>query len=66
MSETDALKIHEAHEHAELAHADKTLAPVALTMAILAVLVAAVSLLGHRAHNEVLLAQTQANFQKAE
>ena len=66
MSEEDALKIHEAHEHAELVHADKTLAPVSLAMAILAVAVGALSMLGHRAHNEVLLAQTRANFQKTE
>ena len=66
MDERDALKIHEAHEHAEMAHADTTLAPVSLTMAILAVSVAAVSLMGHRAHNEVLLSQLRANFQKAE
>jgi hypothetical protein len=66
MSEKDALKLHEAHEYAELAHIEKALAPVSLTMAILAVLVAAISLLGHRAHTEVLLAQTRANFQQAE
>jgi hypothetical protein len=66
MSEQDALKIHEAHEHAELAHADKRLAPVSLTIAILAVALGALSMLGHRAHNEVLLAQTRANFQKTE
>jgi hypothetical protein len=66
MPEQDTLKIHEAHEHAEVAHAVKTLAPVSLTMAILAVLAAAISMLGHRAHNEVLLTQTRANFQKAE
>jgi hypothetical protein len=66
MSDLDALKIHEAQERAELAHAEKTMAPISLTMAIIAVLVAALSLLGHRAHSEVLLAQTQANFQKAE
>lgn len=64
MSEDD-LKIHEAHERAEIAHADKTMAPVSLTMAILAVLVAAISLMGHRAHAEVLLTQTRANFQQA-
>lgn len=66
MSERDALKIHEAHEYAELVHVEKALAPVSLTMAILAVLIAAISLLGHRAHNEVLLSQMRANFQKAE
>lgn len=62
----DDIKIHEAHERAELAHADQRLAPVSASMAILAVLTAAISTLGHRAHNEVLLAQTRANFQKAE
>ena len=66
MSETEALKIHEAGERAAMAHRDKSLAPVSLTMAILAVLVAAISLLGHRGHSEVLLSQTRANFQKAE
>lgn len=66
MSEADDLKIHEAHERAELAHVERALAPVSLTMAILAVLTAATSLLGHRAHTEVLLSQTRANFQQAE
>jgi len=66
MPEPNAMKVHEAHEHAELAHQEKGLAPVSLTMAILAVLTAATSLLGHRAHTEVLLSQTRANFQKAE
>jgi hypothetical protein len=41
MSEQDALKIHEAQRNAELARADKTLAPVSLAMAILAVAVGA-------------------------
>jgi uncharacterized protein DUF4337 len=66
MPESDALKIHESRERAELAHVEKALAPVTLSMAILAVLIAANSLLGHRAHTEVLLSQTRANFQKAE
>lgn len=66
MPEKEGFNIHEAHEHAELVHSDRTLAPVSLTMAILAVSVAAISLLGHRAHNEVLLSQMRANFQKAE
>lgn len=66
MPEREALNINEAHERAEIAHKDRTLALVSLTMAILAVAVAAISLLGHRAHNEVLLSQMRANFQKAE
>ena len=66
MSEQDSLKIHEASEYAEMAHADKALAPVSLGMAILAVAVAVLSMAGHRAHNEVLLSHTKANFWKAE
>ena len=66
MPDTEALKIHEAQEHAEEVHLDRRLGPVSLTMAILAVTVAAISLLAHRAHNEVLLSQMRANFQKAE
>ncbi|HEX2710730.1 MAG TPA: DUF4337 domain-containing protein [Candidatus Acidoferrales bacterium] len=51
---------HELEEHAQEARLDSSLAPVSVTMAILAVLVAAVSLLGHRAHTEELLQQTKA------
>lgn len=53
-------EIHELHEHAEEAHHDPSLAPVTITMAILAVLVAAVGLLGHRAHTEELLLKNEA------
>jgi hypothetical protein len=56
---------HELHERAEQGHHDPALAPVSLTMAILAVLVAAVSLLGHRAHTEELLRQSKATDQWA-
>lgn len=58
-------EIHEMHEHAEEAAHAPSLAPVTVTMAILAVLVAAISLLGHRAHTEELLLQTQATDQWA-
>ncbi len=51
---------HELEERAHEARQDSSLAPVSVTMAILAVLVAAVSLLGHRAHTEELLQQTKA------
>ena len=51
---------HELRERAEAGHHDSSLAPVSLAMAILAVCVAAVSLLGHRAHTEELLLQMQA------
>ena len=58
-------EIHELHEHAEEGAHHPSLAPVTVTMAILAVLVAAVSLLGHRAHTEELLLQTQSTDQWA-
>jgi hypothetical protein len=54
----------ELEEQAEEA-AQHNLAPVTVTMAILAVLVAAVSLLGHRAHTEEVLLQTKATDQWA-
>jgi hypothetical protein len=59
-------EIHELHEHAEEAHHDAGMVPVTVTMAILAVLVAAVSLLGHRAHTEELLNQSRASDHWAE
>jgi Domain of unknown function (DUF4337) len=60
-----AEEVQEIHEHAEAAHHDPTLAPVSITMAVLAVLVAAVSLLGHRAHTEEVLLQNRATDQWA-
>jgi hypothetical protein len=56
---------HELRERAEKGHHDPALAPVSFTMAILAVFVAAVSLLGHRAHTEELLLQNKATDQWA-
>jgi len=58
-------ELHELQEHAEPAKHDPTLAPVSLTMAILAVLVAIVSLLGHRAATEAVLNQAKASDQWA-
>ena len=58
-------ELDELKEAAERAKENKTLAPVSLTMAILAVLVATVSLLGHRAHTEEILLQTRATDQWA-
>jgi uncharacterized protein DUF4337 len=55
----------ELREHAEHAKEDPTLAPVSVTMAILAVLVAVVSLLGHRAHTEEVVLQAKATDQWA-
>lgn len=59
-------ELHEVHEHAEAGHHDPSLAPVSITLAILAVLVAVVSLLGHRAHTEELLFQNKASDSWAE
>ena len=52
-------ELNELKEHAEAAAERKGLAPVSLTMAIVAVLVATVSLLGHRAHTEEILLQNK-------
>src|SRR5713101_138297 len=52
-------EFHELHEHAEHGAHDPTMAPVSLTMAVLAVGLAIVSLLGHRVHTEEMLLQTQ-------
>ena len=62
-SEMEALD--KAKEAAEEARERKHLAPISLTMAILAVLIATVSLLGHRAHTEEILLQTKATDQWA-
>jgi hypothetical protein len=55
----------ELHEHAEHGREHPDLAPVTLTMAVLAVLVAAVSLLGHRTHTEEIILQNKATDQWA-
>lgn len=58
----EAVELPEAHHE----HADNPfLVPVSVTISILAVLVAAVTLLGHRAHTEELLLQSQATDQWA-
>src|SRR5215813_2640330 len=53
-------ELQELHEHAEHAKHDPTVAPVTLTMAVLAVLVATVSLLGHRTSTEEVILQNKA------
>jgi hypothetical protein len=58
-------ELQELQEHAEHAHHDPGLAPVSLTMAILAVLVATISLLGHRAHTEEVVLQNKVSDQWA-
>jgi hypothetical protein len=62
MAETD---IHEIQERIEEARHDPGMKPVSLTMAVLAVLVAVVALLGHRTHIEQVLAQSKASDQWA-
>src|SRR5271157_4427254 len=52
-------ELHELQEHAEHAREHPDLAPVTLTMAVLAVLVATVSLLGHRTHTEEIILKNE-------
>ena len=58
-------ELQELREHAEKAREDRSLAAVSLTMAVLAVCVAVVSLLGHRAHTEEVVLQAKASDQWA-
>ena len=52
-------EFHELHEHAEHGAHNPSMAPVSLTMAVAAVLLAIVSLLGHRAHTEETILQNK-------
>jgi hypothetical protein len=54
-------ELQELQENAEHAHHNPSLAPVSLSMAVLAVAVAIVTLLGHRAHTEEVVKQAQAS-----
>ena len=58
-------EVQELRERAEKAREDKSLAAVSLTMAVLAVFVAVVSLLGHRAHTEEVVLQAKSSDQWA-
>ena len=58
-------ELNELKERAEKATERKGLAPVSLTMAVVAVLVATISLLGHRAHTEEILLQNKTTDQWA-
>jgi hypothetical protein len=53
-------ELRELHEHASHGRHEPSLAPVSLTMAILAVVVAFASLLGHRTHTEEILLGSEA------
>jgi hypothetical protein len=58
-------ELQELQEHAEHAKHDPSVAPVTITMAMLAVLVATVSLLGHRTHTEEIVLQNKVTDQWA-
>ncbi len=58
-------ELQELQEHAEHAKDNPDLAPISLTMAIVAVLVATVTLLGHRAHTEEVVLQNKVSDQWA-
>jgi hypothetical protein len=58
-------ELSELQEHAEHAKENPSLAPVSVTMAVLAVFVAVVSLLGHRAHTEEVVLQAKSSDQWA-
>ena len=58
-------ELSELQENAEHGRENPSLAPISVTMAILAVCVAVVSLMGHRAHTEELMMQNQATDQWA-
>ncbi len=60
-----AEELTELQEDAEHAKHDPSLAPVSMTMAVLAVLLAVVTLLGHRAHTEEVVLQARSSDQWA-
>jgi hypothetical protein len=59
MESNEAQELKEQHEAAR----DKSLRPVSFTMSVLAVLVAVVTVLGHRTHTEAVLEQARATDQ---
>ncbi|SPE30625.1 conserved hypothetical protein [Candidatus Sulfotelmatomonas gaucii] len=59
----EANEAQELQEHAEHGAHEETLRPVAFTMAVLAVLVAIATVLGHRTHTEAVLEQNRATDQ---
>ncbi len=58
-------EMHELKERAEAASERQGMAPVSVTMAVVAVLVATVSLLGHRTHTEEIILQNKVTDQWA-
>jgi hypothetical protein len=59
----EANEANELQEHAEHGAHEAAMRPVAFTMAVLAVLVAITTVLGHRTHTEAVLDQNQATDQ---
>jgi len=59
----EANEAHELQEHAEHGSHEESLRPVAFTMAVLAVLVAIATVLGHRTHTAAVLEQNRATDQ---
>ncbi len=60
MEPNEVSELHEQHEHA--AH-ETSLKPVSFSMAVIAVLVAITTVLGHRTHTEAVLEQAKASDQ---
>jgi hypothetical protein len=56
-------ELSELQENAEHGRENPSLAPISVTMAILAVCVAVVSLLGHRSHTDEIVSQARASDQ---
>jgi len=59
----EADEVQELQERAEIAEHDQSHRPVAFTLSVMAVLVAVVTVLGHRTHTEAVLTQNQATDQ---
>jgi uncharacterized protein YlxW (UPF0749 family) len=59
----EANEAQELQEHAEHAAHERAMRPVAFTMSVVAVLVAIVTVVGHRTHTEAVLTQNQATDQ---
>ena len=60
MEPTEAQELEEQHEHAA---GNPSLRPVSFTISVLAVLVAIVTVMGHRTHTEAVLSQAKASDQ---
>jgi hypothetical protein len=56
----DASEAHELQEQHEHAAGDRHMHPVSFTMSVLAVMVAIVTVLGHRTHTDAVLSQSRA------